>query len=314
MAEIMVRTAYGLEELLHTGNRSQTIRKVNSLSVIEPETQAAPAQTPPAPAENAAPTAFKMPASMGSKEDYAARDAWIKDIKVKYPTAEIMTARSQPIASAIVTDETGNRKTVARFPEAQGVAESTELNSMLKYAGIPVAESRLMDAAGETLQHILNRFKHEVKNFDANGELGDDLYHALYDYYSDNGEIPYGVAKARDGDPYEWISDRLDQELGTGNYATRAVPEADAISTFEVMSGFDAPVAEGSCNMTAEGDFCPEHGLAECGGMYEMGTVAGGIAPVMGEGGQDPMDHRGAVTDSFYESTLARIKSLALLR
>jgi hypothetical protein len=48
--------------------------------------------------------------------------------------------------------------------------------------------------------------------------------------------------------------------------------------------------------------------------MMEMGTVAGGIAPVMGEAGQDPMDHRGAVTDSFYESALARIKSLALLK
>jgi len=28
-------------------------------------------------------------------------------------------------------------------------------------------------------------------------------------------------------------------------------------------------VAEGSCNMTMEGSYCPEHGLAECGGMYE---------------------------------------------
>jgi hypothetical protein len=68
----------------------------------------------------------------------------------------------------------------------------------------------------------------------------------------------------------------------------RAVPEADAISTFEVMSGFDAPVAESSCNMTAEGAYCPEHGLAECGGgMYESR-----------EG----------------DAMLARIKSLALLK
>jgi hypothetical protein len=68
----------------------------------------------------------------------------------------------------------------------------------------------------------------------------------------------------------------------------RAVPEADAISTFEVMSGFDAPVAEGACNMTAEGSYCPEHGLAECsGGMYESR-----------EG----------------DAVLARIKSLALIR
>jgi hypothetical protein len=50
--------------------------------------------------------------------------------------------------------------------------------------------------------------------------------------------------------------------------------------------------------MTMEGEYCPEHGLAECGGMYEMGTVAGGMAPVIGEG----------------DAVLARIKSLALLK
>jgi hypothetical protein len=80
------------------------------------------------------------------------------------------------------------------------------------------------------------------------------------------------------------------------------VSEADALATFEVMSGFDAPVAEGSCNMTAEGEYCPEHALAECGsGMYEMGTVAGSMAPVIGEG-QDS------------DALLARIKSLALIK
>jgi hypothetical protein len=212
------------------------------------------------------------------------------------------------------------------LPE-QAVAESAELNTMLKYAGVPVAESRVLDEAGETLTHILDRFKHEVAQFEQGNDLDDNLYDALYDYYSDKGEIPYGIAKARTGDPYEWITDRLDQELGTGNHAMRDLPEADPISTFEVMSGFAAPVAteeidpmdserftnqvagagalgvglgilEGSCNMTTEGEYCPEHGLMECG-VYEMGTVAGGMAPVVGEGKQDP---------------LVRLKSLALIK
>ena len=209
----------------------------------------------------------------------------------------------------------------------QAVAESAELNTMLKYAGIPVAESRMLDESGETLDHILNRFKHEIAQFEQDGDLDDNLYDALYDYYSDAGEIPYGIAKARTGDPYQWVSDRLDQELGTGNHAMRDLPEADPISTFEVMSGFAAPTAneeinpmdserftnqvagagtigvglgilEGSCNMTTEGEYCPEHGLMECG-VYEMGTVAGGMAPVVGEGKQDP---------------LVRLKSLALIK
>ncbi len=39
------------------------------------------------------------------------------------------------------------------------------------------------------------------------------LYRELVSYYMSNGEMPYGVAKAREGDPEEWIMDRL-SELG----------------------------------------------------------------------------------------------------
>jgi len=68
-----------------------------------------------------------------------------------------------------------------------------------------------------------------------------------------------------------------------------------------------------------EGEYCPEHGLMECGGMYEMGTVAGSMAPVMGEGNDDPMTSNSAITGAYYESKdgdalLARIKSLALIK
>jgi hypothetical protein len=191
---------------------------------------------------------------------------------------------------------------VAPVPAApvpqQPVAE--EINAMRKAAGLPVAEGRMLDESGETLSHIMDRFKHEVDAFEKGGDLDNDLYYALFDYYSDHGEIPYGIAKGRDGDPFEWVTDRLDQELGTGNYAPR-VSEADALATFEVMgalTGHGEPTTEGSCNMTAEGEYCPEHALAECGSMYEMGTVAGSVAPVIGES----------------DALLARIKSLALIK
>jgi hypothetical protein len=197
----------------------------------------------------------------------------------------------------------------------QPVAE--EINAMRKAAGLPVKEGRMLDESGETLSHIMDRFKHEVDQFEKGGDLDSDLYYALFDYYSDHGEIPYGIAKGRDGDPFEWITDRLDQELGTGNHASR-LPEADVLNTFEVMSGFDAPaVSEGSCNATMEGEYCPEHGLAECA---MESTTAGSIAPVMGEGNNDdPMNYNAAITSSYYESKesdslLARIKSLALLK
>ena len=41
-----------------------------------------------------------------------------------------------------------------------------------------------------------------------------DLYEKLYDYYAfETAQMPYGTAKARDGDPDVWILDQLDYEL-----------------------------------------------------------------------------------------------------
>lgn len=81
-----------------------------------------------------------------------------------------------------------------------------------------------------TMRHIVSKFKHEVKNFLAGQELSEDLYHALYDYYSDHGEMPYGVQKGRDGDPYEWVHMRFDQDVhdytGGGNPDVPALPTA----------------------------------------------------------------------------------------
>ena len=82
-----------------------------------------------------------------------------------------------------------------------------------------ISEGRLIDESGETLDHILNRFKHDVKRFEAGEDIyNTDLYHALFDYYSENGEMPYGTQKARDGDPVEFIHDRLDMILGDRAY------------------------------------------------------------------------------------------------
>ena len=236
----------------------------------------------------------------------------IKELGIEMPEptapgnpAEPQTGATAPVAAAVPPNP------APQTPPVPPVAE--EINAMRKAAGLPVVEGRILDETGETLNHILDRFKHEVAKFEQGEDLDDDLYDALFDYYSNTGEMPYGTMKARTGDPYEWITDRLDQELGTGNHAPR-LPEADALNTFEVMSGFDAPTTEGACNSTMEGEYCPEHGLAECGYMESMGgTVAGSVAPVMDEG-NDPMEYNAAITSSFYESEIDRLKKLALGR
>jgi hypothetical protein len=80
-----------------------------------------------------------------------------------------------------------------------------------------VSESVMLEA-GSALEHIIKKFKHETKNFLAGNDLDSDLYDALYDYYSDNGEMPYGVAKARDGDPYQWVGNRFADEMQMHGY------------------------------------------------------------------------------------------------
>lgn len=41
-----------------------------------------------------------------------------------------------------------------------------------------------------------------------------DLYDKLFLHYMDTEEMPYGIMKAKDGDPYDWITERLEDELG----------------------------------------------------------------------------------------------------
>lgn len=76
------------------------------------------------------------------------------------------------------------------------------------------AQPEIFEDVDTEIDAILSRYPHEAKIFKETGELKDDLFDALYDHYSSSGEMPYGVMKARDGDPYEWIADRLDKEIG----------------------------------------------------------------------------------------------------
>ena len=141
--------------------------------------------------------------------------------------------------------------------------ENTELARMLKHAGVPVNEGVLTDSTGSTLEHIKDTYKRDVKDFMQTGEMSRHLEQVLYDYYYD--DMPYGAKTGEDIDTSEWISDRFAEDLGMNE---------------NLITPMIMPVSEGSCNMTAEGSYCPEHGLAECG-MASGGAV--GMPYSMGE-------------------------------
>jgi hypothetical protein len=110
----------------------------------------------------------------------------------------------------------------------------------------------------------------------------------------------YVTHELRSGDPDivkgPFASQQQAQMWMNGN-----IPDADDPSErYEITQMFEgdnlATFEEAQCNQTMEGEYCPEHGLAECG-MYETGTVSGSVAPMMED----------------YDE-LARIKSLALFK
>jgi hypothetical protein len=196
-------------------------------------------------------------------------------------------------------DET--QRLVKRYPAPAN--ENAELARMLQHAGVPLQEGVLTDSTGSTLEHIKDTYKRDIKDFTQTGKMSVHLFQALYDYYFD--DMPYG-ARSKGGDPEEWVADRFAEDLGLNE---------------NLIAPIIMPVNEGSCNMTMEGEYCPEHGLAEC--MPASGGAVG-MPYSMGEGVDDPINYNAAMTGSYYEgketdiqegdALLARIKSLALLR
>ena len=73
----------------------------------------------------------------------------------------------------------------------------------------------------DDIREIVAKHPEAWKKVLDDGDIYDDekLYYDLYEYYSSDPDyMPYGVQKARDGDPVEWITLRLD-DLGAFNPA-----------------------------------------------------------------------------------------------
>src|ERR1035441_8739169 len=73
-----------------------------------------------------------------------------------------------------------------------------------------VKESTLKESVHHKLEAILQQYPEDVDQF-IEGEqlfnLSKEFQYALYEYYSP--DMPYGTAKARTGDPDQWIEEHL---------------------------------------------------------------------------------------------------------
>jgi len=93
-----------------------------------------------------------------------------------------------------------------------------------------------------TLQAIVRRFGKEVREFAEGGEFDQDLFEALYDYYFD--DMPYGVKKARDGDPYEWVAEHFNNAIENGDVEINKTKVHDSLTELARLAGLPSAMDE----------------------------------------------------------------------
>ena len=244
------------------------------------------------------------------------------------PTAEMNPPEGTPADLSATPPEPsaqvpGGQGTVNRLAESKGALRA------LRHAAGLLKENVLVDDTGSTFQHILDTYKRDVKDFEENDEMSQELHDALYDYYFD--DMPYGVQKARTGDPYEWVADRFAADLGHpgAGFNSPGVPDEDygleresvmhgdyaeeARDPHSVDGGMENPLIQDEsedaslfddklCNMSDAGEHCPVHGVEEC-----WANSAPESSPLAGQYG-----HSGKMKEVGKETSfLDRLKELS---
>ena len=146
---------------------------------------------------------------------------------------------------------------------------SSDVSGWVKHVEQMLADNppEAFNEGSDTLEGILSKFSTDYAKFKAGGDIdeNEDFFQALFDYYSESGEMPYGVQKARTGDPYEWITQQLDQESGVspvieadGDEATpgeQAAADQNIIMQIRKASDYEKPtrieLADGSKSVIA---------------------------------------------------------------
>ena len=115
-------------------------------------------------------------------------------------------------------------------------------NELRKLAGLPIKE------AGESLDNILAKHRESFESVMMGQSMlydHDTFFDELYEYFVNSGEMPYGIAKAREGDPDQWIQEYLEQEYGD-DFATDDVDQMDG--------DFDSGMASAGMGTDEEND------------------------------------------------------------
>ena len=217
-------------------------------------------------------------------------------------------------------------------PEVDEGDNLQTFEDIIRLSGAPINENVLNDS-GSTLDYIIKTYQRDIKDFVQNGDMSEHLYDALYDYYQD--DMPYGVKKARTGDPYEWVGQRFYNDLQGSDMVDEAgvrvrkvrspnIVQVQAIPSADIKSlkfnDDPLPMTDLDSSSMTQG---PDISLS----MMDLDS-----SPVAGldiTDNDEPMDEcnytmenrycpkhglEDCGTMSMFESDLARIKSLAQMK
>lgn len=171
---------------------------------------------------------------------------------------EKAVSRAQQQAAAIAmhapkSELKGASKEMAKMPKKE-----LEKFAGTKHKGLPKHVKEAREQITESLAAIARHYGKEMRDFATTGNLDEDLYDALYDYYID--DMPYGVKKARTDDPYSWISDKLHAAIQSGEVEIKE-------SNLTEPAANDVVIEEPDTNMTPNNNFDDLNELARLAGL-----------------------------------------------
>ena len=101
---------------------------------------------------------------------------------------------------------------VAKMDAEDEAAKKAQRDRFAKMEDSHTNEADAYFSASSSPETILAKYPKEWEQLKQGADIMDfdEIYYELFSYFSDNGDMPYGTQKARDGDPYQWINDELD--------------------------------------------------------------------------------------------------------
>ena len=153
--------------------------------------------------------------------------------QTKADTADIKADKKKQVKGNVTKVKSGKKVKEGQYKTIEAMIKEAFGDDYDEQGQLSYEQDQLRQAIGDEAFTQVQEFVNQGADPMA---LPDELYNVLYDHYQD--EMPYGTQKARDGDPFEWISEKLMSVFGD-----ETLPfEPDETSNFKKPSDADKGV------------------------------------------------------------------------